>query len=102
MTRTNDRDFWQMKPLIYRRHPLNRHSGREATAEGVSKHKITSVIIHAKIAIMWFVYVFFIFHIHSTLVKTIDCLTDVYFSRTIQQILACVLFSLDNYQFQQC
>ena len=32
-------DLRQMKPLNFRRHPLNRHLGRARMAEGVSKQK---------------------------------------------------------------
>ena len=34
-----EQDLWQMKPQIYRRHPLNMHVGRARITGGVSKQK---------------------------------------------------------------
>ena len=34
---SREQDLRQMKPRIYRRHPLNRHLGRAKIAGGVSK-----------------------------------------------------------------
>ena len=34
-----EQDLRQMKPRIYRRHPLNRHLGRARIAGGVTKQK---------------------------------------------------------------
>ena len=69
-----------MKPRIYRRHVLNRHSGRATIAEEVTT--VSNIYTHLKLCKndnhVDFCMAALISHMHPTLINVIGCLTSFY------------------------